>query len=480
MLFVDGLSGQTHPTFVKAARDGGAIVHVGVAGCTDLLQPIDRGLGKMIKGEIDSQINDWLLDADNHRRWTAPPKEGGITAGELRVLVTHWAAAAWALVSKKSATIVKCAEQSGALIGVGGYGIEKFKLPRRGADDGATTLDVDFERDVGDDFVDKSDDNDNDDSNSDSDSDDADVAAHSSKKRNNNNDDDDDNDSGSCDGDDDGDDADADDDDDELTDVDSDDDDDADEGPPALIAPLGYALVELPRDMAFSLDSKLVGKDILYRSGERVAPRRALIARVAHGKDKATDGKINYVLRFDDGDTAPVWLRNRDYGKDWVMMEKSVAGEQPLKSHEPAAANVVVVTRGGDDDDDDGSSNNSVVDAAAAAQLRAARAQRRAGAAAASTRITNATSVTVLNGDNNVVNINVNGDASTATVQTRGGVGCGASCACVGVSSSSSTSRCSCRRCGARCGCRVSGSVCKNDVDDEDAGANAKRARKQK
>lgn len=134
LLFVDGLSGQVNAAFIKTARTYDTLVHIGPAGTTDLTQPIDRGIGNMLKQRFKSKIDDWLAsDAECVRRWTSAPGKGGLSASELRVMTTRLAADAWDEVKAASATIVKCAEQSGALIGVGGVGIEKFKLPQRGA-----------------------------------------------------------------------------------------------------------------------------------------------------------------------------------------------------------------------------------------------------------------------------------------------------------------------------------------------------------
>jgi hypothetical protein len=65
---------------------------------------------------------------------------------------------AWDEVKASNDSIVKCAEQCGSLIGVGGVGIKKFRLPRQGD----ASLDVDF-ADVGENFANKSDDDADDD-----------------------------------------------------------------------------------------------------------------------------------------------------------------------------------------------------------------------------------------------------------------------------------------------------------------------------
>lgn len=484
LLFVDGLSGQVNAAFIKTARTYDTLVHIGPAGTTDLTQPIDRGIGNMLKQRFKSKIDDWLAsDAECVRRWTSAPGKGGLSASELRVMTTRLAADAWDEVKAASATIVKCAEQSGALIGVGGVGIEKFKLPQRGAGLDDAPLAVDW-NDVGDKFADRSDDEENDDDDADDDNDVGAATPPTLRANNKNNDDDDDNDDV----------HDADDessDDDELSDGETDD-EAIDPDVNRLLAPHGYALVSLPTDKAFILDATLrqgrvqgaahVGKEIVVRFGERSAPRSATIVRQATVRDRATDSKINFAIKYkDDGSVAPIWLRNRDYGIDWAFIEKTML-QTPLATHRASEATLQAAT-----DDPDAATNATaaaasaaasaaVMAAATAAAASAAAAAASAGraerAAARMARRPTATIYKYTVNANNVGNVGNNNRATTITPIST----CTHLCDCIGVTSCSTSPLCNCRRCHADCGCRKSNSSCKNDDVARDEPP-AKRAR---
>ena len=418
MLMVDGLSGQTAPAFVKTARTYNTLVHVGPAGTTDLTQVIDRGIGRLLKERFRRRLDDWLLDEKNFDVFTKAPKDGGLTASQKRVLVTRFAADAWDEVKASSETIVKCAQQCGALIGLGGAGIEAFRLPRS-----EDTLAVDF-NDVGDNFANRSDVEDN--------TDIVDAAA---------NDDDDDGDP-SDDGQHDDDDADGNDDggdesDDEIS-VDSDVDgarDDAeadDDNDNALIAPLGYALIAKPATTALDLSSAtFVGKELMLRASERAAPRRATIVRQATRKDKATESNMNYTVKFDDdGSVAPVWLRNREYGLDWAFIERAAPTDSPLATH-PVPTDVALEPAVNVPRDVDASKPTATLH---------------------TTHITNYFNIA----NNGTINA---GSAAATTSMTI----CTASCACVAASTSSSTAACRCgSQCSTECACRAAG-LCKHD-----------------
>ena len=350
VLQVDGLSGQCTTEFIREAREMGVIVHVLPGGCTDAVQAVDQGIGKMLKHLFTQHLDQWLELPGNLEKWSSAPADGGLTTSEQRVLITHAAANAWEALLKTD-VIAKCSRRAGSLIGVGGAGFGDFSLPA-----GCST--VDFVKDVGDDFNDNSDIDDNDDSlltktkekrsaktkkstaatattvtsaTTDVVSSATTITrttdAKSKRKRVNNNDDDDD------DGDDDDDDDDVDEGDDDASSDDecisemSEDDDDADAGDDSaknavvLIAPVDMQLVDLARDTVLKLDGSLVGAKIIIRNGARVDATIASVVRQATARDKATNVQINYAIRYDD-DTfvLPVCLKNRDYGVDWQLV----------------------------------------------------------------------------------------------------------------------------------------------------------------
>lgn len=362
------------------------------------------------------------MDEKNYERFTSKPGDGGLTVGQKRVLVTSFAADAWeAVLDDGGATIVKCAQQCGATIGLCGNGIELFRLPND------VPFSVDFD-DVGENFADKSDDDVDDDG-------DAPVRAHdgvapvraapqrrTTTRRATNNDDDD----GDSDGDDQDEDADEAASDSDSLSVDSDldgdrDDGDADEDINVLIAPAGLVLIVKAAEVALDLKSStFVGKELMLRAGDRAAPRRAVIVRQATNRDKETDRDINYVVKFaDDISVVPICLRNRDYGVDWSFIEPAIATDKPLCGR--AAHNLAL--------------------------------ERVSAPITAPSTTMNIT---------NYFNIANNNTIVAAPPPTPF---CSASCSCVGSSSSSSTAVCRCATssCTNECACRVAGR-CKNDA----------------
>ena len=443
LMFVDGLSGQTSPAFIKSARTYNTLVHIGPAGTTDLTQVsycdrlrdkrlisvrspqvIDRGIGRKLKERFRLKLDDWLLDETNYERFTSKPADGGLTVGQKRVLVTSFAADAWEAVvgDGGGATIVKCAQQCGAMIGLGGKGIEFFRLPNN------EPFEVDFD-DVGDNFADNSDD----------DFDDADdipvrpASRRRAEQRPSNDDDDGDDDAV----DDESENADSAASDSESLSMDSDCDGDRDDGDDddddnVLIAPAGFVLIAKADEVAFDLaSSTFVGKELMLRNGERAAPRRATIVRQATRKDKETNSNNNYAIKYnDDNSVLPMWLRNREYGVDWSFIEQTVATDKPLC--ERIAHNLALET--------------------------------------ISAPLTESSTTT-----NYITNYFENARINNFIATPRPTL-CTASCSCVGTSSSSSTAVCRClsSSCNSECACRAVGH-CKNDGG---ATAPAKRRRK--
>ena len=66
-------------------------------GCTDALQPIDAGLGALIKVEVGKQLDIWLENGDNLERW----ESNALTASDRRVLLTKWVATAVDIVDNR-------------------------------------------------------------------------------------------------------------------------------------------------------------------------------------------------------------------------------------------------------------------------------------------------------------------------------------------------------------------------------------------
>ena len=94
LLLVDNLDGQCQPEFAtNLKQSGGCLTWRLPPGCTDLLQPVDCGVGQVLRNEVGRQLDLWRADDDNLERW-----EGSLTSAERRVLMTEWVGKAWKVV----------------------------------------------------------------------------------------------------------------------------------------------------------------------------------------------------------------------------------------------------------------------------------------------------------------------------------------------------------------------------------------------
>ena len=100
VLFCDNLSSQTHEDFKAKISSMGGVVWFGLPNATDLWQPVDAGLGELLKTLINHQFTTWLEGESNADRWYGNSQ--GFTARERRYLISHWAGSAYEeLVSDK-------------------------------------------------------------------------------------------------------------------------------------------------------------------------------------------------------------------------------------------------------------------------------------------------------------------------------------------------------------------------------------------
>ena len=94
ILFCDNLVGQTSLRFQEEIRKLGGIVWYGLAGATDLWQPIDAGIGHILKVLINHEQQEWLEHDDNVERWIGN-NENKLSAKERSILITKWAGDAY-------------------------------------------------------------------------------------------------------------------------------------------------------------------------------------------------------------------------------------------------------------------------------------------------------------------------------------------------------------------------------------------------
>jgi hypothetical protein len=124
LLFLDNLHAQTTDDFKAKLQSQSTHPHYLPAGFTDQTQPIDDGYGALVKLYISRKLDDWLESDDNLEKW-----EGNrLTAGDRRILMTHWLADAVKMANSKLDTLEKYFMRTGALMTVDGSGDDLFKL----------------------------------------------------------------------------------------------------------------------------------------------------------------------------------------------------------------------------------------------------------------------------------------------------------------------------------------------------------------
>ena len=66
------------------------------AGCTDEVQPIDAGYGRLLKVYTGQALDEWLGHGENLQKWEC----NALTASERRVLITKWVGEATERIDK--------------------------------------------------------------------------------------------------------------------------------------------------------------------------------------------------------------------------------------------------------------------------------------------------------------------------------------------------------------------------------------------
>ena len=54
---------------------------------TDQVQPIDRGLGRLVKQYMGQLLDDWLQDDDNLERWESTERGTAVSVSDRRILL---------------------------------------------------------------------------------------------------------------------------------------------------------------------------------------------------------------------------------------------------------------------------------------------------------------------------------------------------------------------------------------------------------
>eukprot|EP00918_Siedleckia_nematoides_P044990 GHVU01098415.1.p1 GENE.GHVU01098415.1~~GHVU01098415.1.p1 ORF type:complete len:694 (+),score=72.64 GHVU01098415.1:84-2165(+) len=108
LLFLDNLAGHATDEFNEGLREVGVKRHFFVGGCTDICQPIDAGVGVFVQHGFQRARDAWLAVEENSAKWFS-----GVGASELRVLTTHWLAAALGDLRAKPYLVAAAAARTG-------------------------------------------------------------------------------------------------------------------------------------------------------------------------------------------------------------------------------------------------------------------------------------------------------------------------------------------------------------------------------
>ena len=97
LLLMDNLHGQTTAEFKMYLHKfcNTLLWHL-PAGCTDEVQPIDAGYGRLLKVYTGQALDEWLGHGENLQKWEC----NALTASERRVLITKWVGEATERIDK--------------------------------------------------------------------------------------------------------------------------------------------------------------------------------------------------------------------------------------------------------------------------------------------------------------------------------------------------------------------------------------------
>ena len=68
-MFCDNLTAQVSDEFLQVVREINGIVWFGPSGATDSWQPVDCGIGRMLKQKVSRIQDDWLEHDSNVDLW---------------------------------------------------------------------------------------------------------------------------------------------------------------------------------------------------------------------------------------------------------------------------------------------------------------------------------------------------------------------------------------------------------------------------
>ena len=110
ILFADNLYGQTTDDFKRALSEKcNTLLWLLPPKCTDEVQPVDAGYGKLFKVYVGQALDRWLLDGDNVEKW----ESNKLTASDRRILITQWTGKAAKKIDSDTAYHKRLFEKTG-------------------------------------------------------------------------------------------------------------------------------------------------------------------------------------------------------------------------------------------------------------------------------------------------------------------------------------------------------------------------------
>ena len=115
MLILDNYSVQATPEFKQRCKDNQIELTYLPPNCTDIVQPIDAGLGAAIKNRMNKFLDD---DMEKSEARADAWFNGDVTTSERRILYCQWLADAHEQLD--SETIQKCWQRTGCCLDMNG------------------------------------------------------------------------------------------------------------------------------------------------------------------------------------------------------------------------------------------------------------------------------------------------------------------------------------------------------------------------
>ncbi|CAB1106732.1 unnamed protein product [Ectocarpus sp. CCAP 1310/34] len=125
ILIMDNLHAQTTDDFKEdLAKHCNTLAWYGPSECTDEVQPVDAGAGPFLMVEVGRQMDIWLEQSDNLKRW----ETASLTASDRPVLITRWMGAAMARLNSQQAYRCRLFGKCGMAMTVDGSGDDRITL----------------------------------------------------------------------------------------------------------------------------------------------------------------------------------------------------------------------------------------------------------------------------------------------------------------------------------------------------------------